>query len=73
MNLYPDPPATLGSTAAASARIVVWCRACNYQVEPDPTEQAQRYGAETSVHALLGCSPDRPPVIHSHPLVVTKL
>jgi rubredoxin len=50
MNLYPDPPATLGSTAAASARIVVWCRACNYQVEPDPAEQAQRYGAETSVH-----------------------
>jgi hypothetical protein len=59
MNLYPGPPATLGITAAAGARIVVWCRACGHRVEPDPGELATRYGAETSVrewHKRLVCS-----------------
>jgi hypothetical protein len=37
---YRGPPATLGSTAAASARIIVWCRDCRHQVEPDAAEQA---------------------------------
>ena len=46
---YSGPPATLGSTAAAQARIVVRCRDCRHQVEPDPVEQAERYGAETPV------------------------
>jgi hypothetical protein len=36
MKSYSRPPATLGSTAAAGARIVVWCRACRHRVEPDP-------------------------------------
>jgi hypothetical protein len=27
----------------------VWCKECRYQVEPDPAEQAGRYGAETPV------------------------
>jgi len=45
----PGPPATLGSTAATGARIVVWCRACGHQVEPDPAAMAERYGADTSV------------------------
>jgi len=35
------PPATLGSTAVAGARIVVWCRACQHQVEPDPAALAR--------------------------------
>jgi hypothetical protein len=57
----PDrgPTATLGSTAAAGARIVVWCRACDHQSEPDPAEQAGWYGPETSVpdwHRRLVCS-----------------
>jgi hypothetical protein len=43
-------PATLGSTAAVGARIVVWCKACNHQVGPDPAAMAERYGADTSVH-----------------------
>jgi hypothetical protein len=42
-------PATLGSSAAAGVRLIVWCRDCRHQVEPDPTEHAQRCGAETSV------------------------
>jgi hypothetical protein len=27
----------------------VWCRDCGHQVEPDPAEQVERYGAETTV------------------------
>ena len=50
MKSEPGPPATLGSTAATGARIVVWCRACGHQVEPDPAAMAERYGADTTVH-----------------------
>jgi Zn finger protein HypA/HybF involved in hydrogenase expression len=52
-------PATLGSSAAAGVRLIVWCRDCSHQVEPDPTEQSDRYGAETTLidwHARLSCS-----------------
>jgi hypothetical protein len=48
----PMPPATLGSTAAAHARLIVWCRDCRHQVEPDPGDMAERYGAELSVPEL---------------------
>jgi hypothetical protein len=41
----PGPPATLGSTAAAQARLIVWCRECRHQIEPDPAAMAERYGA----------------------------
>jgi hypothetical protein len=54
----PGPPATLGSTAAAHARLIVWCRDCRYQIEPDPAEMALHYGAELSVpdwHKRLVC------------------
>jgi Zn finger protein HypA/HybF involved in hydrogenase expression len=50
---------TLGGAARAGLRFVVWCKACSHQVEPDPAEQAQRYGAEATViewHARLSCS-----------------
>jgi Zn finger protein HypA/HybF involved in hydrogenase expression len=56
---YRGPLATLGSTAAASARIIVWCRDCRHQVEPDAAELVQRYGADTPVrewHKRLVCS-----------------
>jgi hypothetical protein len=43
------PPATLGGTAAAGVRLIVWCRGCQHQVEPHPADQAQRYGAEMTV------------------------
>jgi hypothetical protein len=45
----PDPPMTLGGVAAAGLRLIVWCKDCQHQVEPDPAEMAQRYGAETTV------------------------
>ena len=44
-----SPPMTLGNAAAAQARLIVWCRACQRQVEPDPAEMAQWYGADTSI------------------------
>jgi Zn finger protein HypA/HybF involved in hydrogenase expression len=53
------PPMTLGNAAAARVRLIVWCKDCRHQVEPDPTEMAQRYGAATTVldwSARLVCS-----------------
>jgi hypothetical protein len=38
-------PATLGSTLAAHLTLIVWCKACPHQVEPDIAEQVARYGA----------------------------
>jgi hypothetical protein len=40
---------TLGNAAAAHVRLIVWCKECRHQVEPDPAEKAARYGAETPV------------------------
>ena len=59
MKPYRGPPATLGSTAAAGARIIVWCRGCGWQVEPNPAEMAARYDADTPIpdwHKRLVCS-----------------
>ena len=42
-------PATLGSTLAAHLCLIVWCKACRHQVEPDVAEQAERYGAELAL------------------------
>jgi hypothetical protein len=36
----------LGNAAAAHVRLIVWCHDCSHQVEPDPAEMADRYGAE---------------------------
>ena len=49
MRYEPGPPATLGSTAKVHLRLIVWCKDCRHQVEPDPAEMAERYGAETTV------------------------
>ena len=40
---------TLGQAASAGVRLIVWCKSCWHQVEPDPEEMAERYGAETAV------------------------
>jgi hypothetical protein len=45
----PGPPMTLGSAAEAGLRLIVWCRGCGHQVEPDPTQLAERFGAERRV------------------------
>ena len=49
MNSYTGPPMTLGNAAAARVRLIVWCKACGHQVEPDAAEMAQRFGADTAV------------------------
>jgi hypothetical protein len=45
----PGSTMTLGSAAAAHVRLIVWCQGCRLQIEPDPAEQAERYGANTAV------------------------
>jgi len=40
---------TLGNAAAARVRLIVWCKTCGHQVEPNSAEIADRYGAEKSV------------------------
>jgi hypothetical protein len=49
MKPYHVPPLPLGGAAAARVRLVVWCKECGHQVEPDPAEMAERYGATTTV------------------------
>ena len=50
------PPARVWYAAAARVRLVVWGKACGRQVEPNPAEMAQRYGAEMSVLDLATAS-----------------
>jgi hypothetical protein len=45
---------TLGNAAAARVRLIVWCKACSHQVEPDPAELARQHGADTSVRDWRG-------------------
>jgi hypothetical protein len=55
----PGPAATLGSTAAAGVRIIVWCKACGHQTEPDPATMAERYRVHVPVlvwRGRLSCS-----------------
>jgi hypothetical protein len=40
---------TLGVPATAGVRLMVWCKECQHQVEPDPAEMATWYGAEIFV------------------------
>jgi hypothetical protein len=47
MKAYTGPPASLGSTAAAEARLIVWCNACRHQIELDA--MAKTYRAATPV------------------------
>jgi hypothetical protein len=59
VNRYTGPPMTLGGAASARVRLIVWCRDCRHQVEPDPAAMAERYGADLSVpdwHQRLVCS-----------------
>jgi hypothetical protein len=49
MKPAPARPMTLGNAAAAHVRLIVWCLDCQHQVEPDPAEMADRYGAEMTV------------------------
>ena len=55
----PIRPATLGTTLDARLRLIVWCRQCRHEVEPDVAEQVERHGADLTVidwAARLHCS-----------------
>jgi hypothetical protein len=49
MKPYRGPPATLGSTAAAQVRLIVWCDTCGHRTEPDAEALAEKHGAATTV------------------------
>jgi hypothetical protein len=49
MKSEPGPPMTLGNAAKAELRLIVWCRSCKHQVEPDLAELAKRHGPDTPV------------------------
>jgi hypothetical protein len=49
MKSQPGPPMRLGNAAAARVRLIMWCKACGRQVEPDAAQMAKRYGADTPV------------------------
>jgi hypothetical protein len=49
MKSEPGPPMTLGGAAAAQVRLIVWCKDCQHQVEPDPGEMAARCGRRDPV------------------------
>jgi hypothetical protein len=51
---YTGPPATLGSTAAAAVRLIVWCNACRHRIEPDVAAMAGKYGEATPVRDWVG-------------------
>ena len=53
MKGYNGPPMTLGNAAAARVRLIVWCRACSHQIEPDPAEMAARYGGDRHRAAII--------------------
>jgi len=42
-------PMTLGGALAARVRLIVWCKACRHQAEPDVADQVARSGADTTV------------------------
>ena len=52
-------PATLGTTANAHLLLRVWCKDCRHEVDLDPADLAERYGADLPVPewaARLACS-----------------
>jgi hypothetical protein len=59
MKSPPGPPMTLGNAAAARVPLIVWCKACRHQIEPEPAELASRHGADVPVRdwcERLACS-----------------
>jgi hypothetical protein len=50
MKSPPGPPMRLGSRSARlCVCVIMCCKACGHQVEPDAAEMAERYGADTTV------------------------
>jgi hypothetical protein len=49
MKSQPGLPMTLGGAVAAGVRLIVWCRDCGRQIEPEPADLAARHGSETTL------------------------
>jgi hypothetical protein len=47
MKSQPGPPMTLGNAAAACVQLIVWCKVCSHEVEPDPSRQPSRIGRDS--------------------------
>jgi hypothetical protein len=41
-----------GAAAAKEVNLIVWCKACQHQLVPDPAEMATRNGVETVLAQL---------------------
>jgi hypothetical protein len=52
MMRYNGPPATLGSSLRAGVRLIVTCRGCGHQAEPDLADLVDRHGADTAITGL---------------------
>lgn len=42
-------PLTLGQALAAQVRLIVWCKSCGRQAEPDVAKQVSWHGSEMTV------------------------
>ena len=42
-------PMTLGQALAAKVRLIVWCKSCGHQAEPDVATQVAQHGATMPV------------------------
>jgi hypothetical protein len=42
-------PLTLGQALASHLRLIVWCKSCGHQVEPDVAEQVAHHGSTMAV------------------------
>lgn len=52
-------PLTLGQALASHVRLIVWCKSCGHQVEPDVAEQVAQHGSTMTVidwEARLRCT-----------------
>jgi len=45
-------PMTLGQALAAKVRLIVWCKSCGHQAEPDVATQVAHHGATMPVSRL---------------------
>ena len=57
---------TLGNVAANHVRLIVWCKACQHQVEPDRAEMVSPHGARPCSTVAKG-GPAAPPFRRSYP------
>src|SRR5260370_16132778 len=50
-------PMTLGNALAADHRLIVWCKACGHQSEPDVATQVAQHGTGVQPRAPVDLSP----------------